>query len=72
MPVMSATNAKRKYRQYSQEYQILFGFVPSFTKEAVPMCLLCEKTFCNDAMKPAMVTDDLERIHSDKDKGLGC
>ena len=70
MPVMSTTNAKRKYRQYSQEYQKKIYLVPSLTKEAVPMCLLCEKTFCNDAMKPAMMTDDLERIHSDKDKGL--
>ncbi|XP_023233556.1 zinc finger BED domain-containing protein 5-like [Centruroides sculpturatus] len=61
---MSTTNAK-KCRQYSQEY-LKYGFVPSFANETIPMCLLCEKTFSNDAMKPAKMKDHLERIHSDK------
>jgi len=62
---MAAANAKKKCRQYSQEY-LKFGFVPSFTNETMPMCLLCEKTFSNDAMKPSKMKDHLERIHSDK------
>lgn len=48
---MAATNAKKKCRQYSQEY-LKLGFAPSFTNETMPMCLLCKKTFSNDAMKP--------------------
>ena len=32
----------------------------------MPFCLLCEKTFSNDAMKPAKMKDHLERIHCDK------
>ena len=30
------------------------------------MCLLCEKTFSNDTMKPSKTKDHLERIHCDK------
>ena len=62
---MAAPVTKKKCRQYSQEY-LKFGFVPSFTNETMPMCLLCEKTFSNDAMKPAKMRDYLERIHCDK------
>ena len=32
----------------------------------MPFCLLCEKTFSSDAMKPAKMKDHLERIHCDK------
>ncbi|XP_076049445.1 zinc finger BED domain-containing protein 5-like [Oratosquilla oratoria] len=62
---MAAANAKKKCRKYSPEY-LKFGFVPSFTNETMPMCILCEKTFSNDAMKPSKMKDHLERIHSDK------
>ena len=62
---MSALNAKKKCRQYSQEY-LKYGFVPSISNETKLMCLLCEKTFSNDAMKPAKMKDHLERVHSDK------
>ena len=62
---MSATKAKKKYRQYSQEY-FKYGYVPLLANETTPMCLLCEKTLSNDAMKPATMRDHLERIHSDK------
>ncbi|XP_064079404.1 protein FAM200B-like [Macrobrachium nipponense] len=34
----------------------------------MPLCLLCEMTFSNDAMKPAKMKDHLERVHSDKKK----
>ena len=63
--IMTAHDSKKKCRQYSQEY-LKFGFIPSFTNETVPFCLLCEKTFSNDAMKPAKMKDHLERIHCDK------
>lgn len=62
---MSTFNAKKKCRQYSDEY-LKYGFVPSINNKTIPMCLLCEKTFSNDAMKPAKMMDHLERIHFDK------
>ena len=62
---MASVAAKKKCRQYSQEY-LKYGFITSLTNETMPLCLLCEKTFSNDAMKPAKMKDHLERIHSDK------
>ncbi|XP_003369530.1 putative zinc finger protein [Trichinella spiralis] len=32
----------------------------------MPMCLLCQKVFTNDAMKPSKMKDHLERVHPDK------
>lgn len=32
----------------------------------MPMCLLCEKTFSNEAMKPSKMKDHLGRVHSDE------
>ena len=32
----------------------------------MPLCLLCEKSFSNDAMKPAKMKDHLERLHTYK------
>ena len=32
----------------------------------MPLYLLCEKTFSNDAMKPAKMKDKLEWLHFDK------
>ena len=40
--------------------------ITSLTNNTKPLCLLCEKTFRIDAMKPAKVKDHLERLHSDK------
>ena len=62
---MAAVAAKKKCRQYSQEY-LKYGFITSLTNDTMPLCLLCEKTFSNDAMKPAKMKDHLERVHSDK------
>ncbi|KAL1234517.1 SCAN domain-containing protein [Trichinella spiralis] len=39
---MASANAKKKCRQYSQEY-LKFGFITSFSNETMPMCLLCQK-----------------------------
>ena len=67
---MSTFNAKKKCRQYSDEY-LKYGFLPSINNKTIHMCLLCEKTFSNDAMKPAKMMDHLERIHFDKkNKGI--
>ena len=30
------------------------------------MCVLCEKAFSNDAMKPAKMKDHFERVHTNK------
>ena len=30
------------------------------------MCLLCQKTFSNEAMKPSRLQDHLNKMHSDK------
>jgi len=57
--------SKKKCRQYSQHY-LKFGFIASPTNKSIPMCLLCEKTFSNDSMKPSKMKDHLERIHCDK------
>jgi len=57
--------SKKKCRQYSQEYP-KFGFIVTPTNESIPMCLLCEKTFSNDSIKPSKMKDHLERIHCDK------
>uniref|UniRef100_A0A670XYV0 DUF4371 domain-containing protein n=1 Tax=Pseudonaja textilis TaxID=8673 RepID=A0A670XYV0_PSETE len=56
---------KRKCRQYSMEY-LKLGFSPSPSNVQLPFCLLCEKTFSNEAMKPSRLKDHLERIHLDK------
>ncbi|KFD56772.1 hypothetical protein M513_02449, partial [Trichuris suis] len=42
---------KKKCRLYSSEY-LQFGFAASPANEHLPMCLLCEKVFSNDTMKP--------------------
>lgn len=62
---MAASVSKKKCRYYSLDY-LKFGFICSPTNETLPMCLLCEKTFGNDYMKPSKMKDHLERIHSDK------
>lgn len=59
-----ATN-KKKCRQYSVDY-INFGFIPSPTNVQLPMCLLCEQVFSNEAMKPSRLKDHLNKMHPDK------
>ncbi len=31
-----------------------------------PMCLVCEKNFSNEAMKPSRLLEHLQKIHPDK------
>ena len=62
----AATNANKKFRQYYLEY-LKYSFVPLFANETIPMCLLCEKSFSNDATKLDTMRDHLERIYSNKE-----
>ena len=58
-------NSKKKCRQYSADY-IKYGFVKSPSNEQLPMCLMCEKVFSNEGMKPSRMIDHLKSRHSDK------
>lgn len=61
---------KKKCRQYSIDY-LKYGFIASPTNMQQPLCLLCEKSFSNEAMKPSRLSEHLTRVHSDKaDKSL--
>ena len=51
---------KKKCRQYSVDY-LQFGFIPSPSNEQLPMCLLCEAVFSNEAMKPSRLSDHLRK-----------
>ncbi|XP_063847263.1 zinc finger BED domain-containing protein 5-like [Scylla paramamosain] len=62
---MAVVAAKKKCRQYSQKY-LKYGFITSLTNDTMPLCHLCEKTFSNDAMKPAKMKHHLETVHCDK------
>lgn len=59
------SNQKRKCRQYSSEY-IKYGVIPSVNNEQLPMCLICEKTFTNEGMKPSRMIDHLKVKHPEK------
>lgn len=56
---------RKKCRQYSLDY-LKFGFIASPSNQQLPMCLICEKVFSNDAMKPSKMDDHLSRVHADK------
>ncbi|KRX34992.1 Zinc finger BED domain-containing protein 5 [Trichinella murrelli] len=58
--IMASADAKKKCRQYSQEY-LKFGFIASLSNETMPMFLLYQKVFSNDAMKPSKMKDHLEK-----------
>lgn len=55
----------KKCRKYSIEY-LKFGFIGSPTNEKLPLCLICEKTFSNEAMKPSRMKEHFMKKHSDK------
>ncbi|KAK5641074.1 hypothetical protein RI129_009621 [Pyrocoelia pectoralis] len=67
---MSETNNKKKCRQYNIQY-LKYGFTQSPTNQLLPMCLICQKVFSNEAMKPSRLQEHLNKIHADKkDKDL--
>ena len=57
--------SKKKCRQYSEEY-LKYGFIQSLTNPQQPMCLVCEKNFSNEAMKPSRLLEHLQKIHPDE------
>lgn len=59
------SEAKKKRRQYSAEY-IKYGFIENPTNPSSPLCLICRKTFSNEAMKPSRIQDHLNKVHPDK------
>ena len=56
---------KRKCRQYSSEY-LKYDVIPSVTNKQLPICLICEKTFTNEGMKPSGMIDHLKAKHPEK------
>ena len=67
---MASDQKKKKCIQYSVEY-LQYGIVQAPQSQQQPMCLLCENTFSNEAMKPSRLLDHFNKIHPDKkDNGL--
>lgn len=62
---------KKKYaRGYSPEY-LKFGFIESIVNKQNPMCLICNKTLSNEAMKPSRLREHLSTKHpNDKNKPM--
>ncbi|KFD46691.1 hypothetical protein M513_12401 [Trichuris suis] len=58
-------NPRRKTRQYSTEY-LKYGFIRAPGNKQLPMCMMCEKVFSNEAMKPSRLKEHLMRCHPDK------
>ncbi|CDW54206.1 zf-BED domain containing protein [Trichuris trichiura] len=54
--------ASKKCRQYSSEY-LRFGFAVIPGTEQLPVCLLCERVFSNETMKPSRMKRHLKRRH---------
>ena len=52
--------AKKKCRQYSVEY-LKYGFVSAPHNQYQPICLLYEKVFSNEAMKPSRLLEHLKK-----------
>ncbi|KAJ0180959.1 hypothetical protein K1T71_003044 [Dendrolimus kikuchii] len=59
------SEVKKKRRQYCAKY-VKFGFIENPTNPSSPLCLLCLKTFSNEAMKPSRLQDHLNKMHPDK------
>lgn len=57
--------SKKKYRQYNIEY-LKYGFIQSPTNKILLMCLICQKIFSNESMKPSRLEDHLKKIHVEK------
>lgn len=62
---MADTGPKRKCRQYNVEY-LNYGFIPASHNEQLPFCLICEKTFSNEAMKPSRLIEHFKKAHFNK------
>ena len=62
-----ATSGKKKCRQYSVDY-LRYGFIPSPSNCQLPMCLICEHVFSNEAMKPSRLKEHFSIKHPDHSK----
>ena len=58
------TSIRRKCRQYFVDY-LRYGFIPSPHNCQLPMCLLCDRDFSNEAMKPSRLKEHFSTKHSD-------
>ena len=56
----TAQQSKKKCRQYSVEY-LKYGFIPAPHNQQLPMCLVCDKVFTNDSMKPCKLSEHLKK-----------
>ena len=45
---------------------IKYGFIPSPSNNQFPLCLICGKSFSNEAMKPSRLIEHLYKMHSNK------
>ena len=67
---MATAQQSKKCRQYSVEY-LKYGFIPAPHNKQLPMCLMCDKVFTNESMKPCKLLEHLTKKHYDKaDKSL--
>ncbi len=63
---MSSVNQK-KIRQYSVEY-LKLGFITSPNNIQKPLCLIYEKEFSSDSMKPSRFKNHFDKMHASKVK----
>ena len=49
-----------------QSSYLQYGFIPAPNSESRPMCLLCNKVFFNEVMKPSRLSKHLTKIDPDK------
>ena len=64
---MTDNTLKKKCRQYNVEY-LKYGFISSPNNKQLPMCLLCQKVFTNEAMKPSRLSEHFKKIHPGNEK----
>lgn len=60
-----APKTKVVTRGYNVDY-LKYGFITSPNDERQPLCLICKKTFSNEAMKPSRMKEHLQRVHPEK------
>ena len=60
---MAEDPKKKKCRQYNVEY-LKYGFIPAPHNPQMPFCLLCERSFSNEAMKPSRLMEHMKKTHS--------
>ena len=56
---------KKYFRSYSNDY-LAYGFIESSADKLMPMCLLCNISCSNEAMKPSRLAEHLRTKHSEK------